>query len=497
MAPPPAPSHHPSSSTMRALLLAALCAATLPLLAVPSAAQVGILGGVPGDAQATNKQFPSADRARLIFPNGQYYYTIPLNGARNYNFYYVDQVSLTPNQTFLGDGPWRIEYATALGSHAAGSLQGRDDRVYQPFNPSRSGLPYDATTTNLNSADVYFGDRNAPLSALAQNPANPVPGYAGALGIQGLVRVGSGSDNGVTVRLLRRPASGGTEVLLSTLKTNGNGFYSFYYGPGDNKQFIPPTPSGFVYIVRASNAGHQPAATPTFVYRPDANKGAASNQPVANRNYFVVGAREFDAGAGQPTLFVNEFTLPDPDPWPGPGECEREPWEPTPILCPADRVAGATEEDVKQAHAAYLAAVEAYELALEDADRRLAAAVARGEKHEVDVLASAQAIADTRSHLAALTAAPAEQPAPSLSIAVFPNPVGTTGTVRFSLDEPAAVSVHVYDALGRRVAEVAEGRYEAGLHSAPLFTSSLPAGPYVVRLLAGGAALTERITVVR
>ena len=85
-----------------------------------------------------------------------------------------------------------------------------------------------------------------------------------------------------------------------------------------------------------------------------------------------------------------------------------------------------------------------------------------------------------------------------LTLAVSPNPVREAGAVSFSLLVAADVRVAVYDVLGREVAVLARGTFEAGAHRAPLDAAALPAGAYVVRLTtAGGVAESARITVVR
>ena len=78
-----------------------------------------------------------------------------------------------------------------------------------------------------------------------------------------------------------------------------------------------------------------------------------------------------------------------------------------------------------------------------------------------------------------------------------PNPARSGAAVAFGLPEPADVRVEVYDALGRRVAVVAEGPFEAGWHRATLDAAALPAGLYLVRLQAGGAVRTRPVTLAR
>ena len=80
--------------------------------------------------------------------------------------------------------------------------------------------------------------------------------------------------------------------------------------------------------------------------------------------------------------------------------------------------------------------------------------------------------------------------------APYPNPTAGAATVTYTLAEPGEVSLTVYDALGRRVAVLAEGSHAAGAYEASV-GAGLPAGAYVVRLEAGGQAFDERVTVVR
>ena len=90
--------------------------------------------------------------------------------------------------------------------------------------------------------------------------------------------------------------------------------------------------------------------------------------------------------------------------------------------------------------------------------------------------------------------APAAEAAP---LAAYPNPSAGRSTVAFSLAGASGVRVEAFDALGRRVAVLAEGPHEAGRHRVPFDTSALPVGVYFVRFEAGGVVETERVTVVR
>jgi hypothetical protein len=78
-----------------------------------------------------------------------------------------------------------------------------------------------------------------------------------------------------------------------------------------------------------------------------------------------------------------------------------------------------------------------------------------------------------------------------------PNPVAGTATLRYTLAEPAVVSLTVLDALGREVRRLVDAPTAAGAHEARFDAAGLPAGVYVVRLTAGGASAVRRVTVVR
>ena len=85
----------------------------------------------------------------------------------------------------------------------------------------------------------------------------------------------------------------------------------------------------------------------------------------------------------------------------------------------------------------------------------------------------------------------------ALALEAYPNPAAGRATVAFALPEAAEVRVAVYDVLGRRVALLAEGAFEAGRHEVAFDGSALPAGLYVVRLQAGAAVRTQRLTLAR
>ena len=78
-----------------------------------------------------------------------------------------------------------------------------------------------------------------------------------------------------------------------------------------------------------------------------------------------------------------------------------------------------------------------------------------------------------------------------------PNPTAGTAMVSFDVPEASAVSVAVYDLLGRRVAVLAQGEMAAGRHTSRLEAGALAPGVYVVWMQAGSFTATHRVTVVR
>jgi hypothetical protein len=80
----------------------------------------------------------------------------------------------------------------------------------------------------------------------------------------------------------------------------------------------------------------------------------------------------------------------------------------------------------------------------------------------------------------------------------YPNPAAGRVTVRYAVPEEATgeARLALYDVMGRKVRTVRAGPV-AGRQQAQLDVSGLASGVYVLRLRAGGAVKTRRLTVVR
>ncbi|HLT48389.1 MAG TPA: T9SS type A sorting domain-containing protein [Rubricoccaceae bacterium] len=85
--------------------------------------------------------------------------------------------------------------------------------------------------------------------------------------------------------------------------------------------------------------------------------------------------------------------------------------------------------------------------------------------------------------------------------AARPNPFRTSAGVSFLVPEPSHVRLVLYDVLGRRLAVMADGEYEAGRHTVQVDGRQLASGVYVVRAEMeredGAEVRTQRLTLVR
>jgi PKD repeat protein len=80
----------------------------------------------------------------------------------------------------------------------------------------------------------------------------------------------------------------------------------------------------------------------------------------------------------------------------------------------------------------------------------------------------------------------------------FPNPFSRSTTLRYELPRPAETQLILYNMLGQRVATLEEAAFRsAGVYEVRVRAEALPAGPYFVRLQAGGFVGLQSLLVVR
>ncbi len=79
----------------------------------------------------------------------------------------------------------------------------------------------------------------------------------------------------------------------------------------------------------------------------------------------------------------------------------------------------------------------------------------------------------------------------------YPNPFNPTTMIRYELPLASAVSLKVYDVLGREVATLVNERQEAGAYSIPFNATALSSGIYFYRLQAGNFVATKKMMLVK
>ena len=95
-----------------------------------------------------------------------------------------------------------------------------------------------------------------------------------------------------------------------------------------------------------------------------------------------------------------------------------------------------------------------------------------------------------------------DEPAESINMfsmdPVTPNPFNPSTTVSVTFPQRAELEITVYDVLGRQVAVLAKGSYEAGPHQFVLDGSSLASGSYFVHVIVPGElSETRKVMLVR
>ena len=80
---------------------------------------------------------------------------------------------------------------------------------------------------------------------------------------------------------------------------------------------------------------------------------------------------------------------------------------------------------------------------------------------------------------------------------INPNPFNPTTEIRYQLSESAAVNIAVYNVAGQLVAELVDGRMEAGQHSVIFDADNLPSGIYFTRMQTDNMEQTRKIMLIK
>ena len=92
---------------------------------------------------------------------------------------------------------------------------------------------------------------------------------------------------------------------------------------------------------------------------------------------------------------------------------------------------------------------------------------------------------------------PAAAPPTPRLLEPWPNPANPRVRLSFLMPEPGLAELSIYDARGRRVAQVARGEFDLGRHEFDWDGSSLPSGVYLVGLRTIGRMESERIVLLK
>lgn len=84
-----------------------------------------------------------------------------------------------------------------------------------------------------------------------------------------------------------------------------------------------------------------------------------------------------------------------------------------------------------------------------------------------------------------------------LDMSNYPNPFNPTTKISFSLNESGRISLKVFDVLGKEVANLADGYFESGKHTATFDGSNLASGIYFYRLTTPTATITKKMVLTK
>lgn len=79
----------------------------------------------------------------------------------------------------------------------------------------------------------------------------------------------------------------------------------------------------------------------------------------------------------------------------------------------------------------------------------------------------------------------------------YPNPFNPSTTISYQLDSPQAVTLTVYDQLGRKVSVLSSGRMSSGKHWVTFDASDLSSGLYFYRLRTESSVLTRKMLLIK
>ena len=108
-------------------------------------------------------------------------------------------------------------------------------------------------------------------------------------------------------------------------------------------------------------------------------------------------------------------------------------------------------------------------------------------------------ISNNGSYIAVAQAASGTQAAENAGVSVenYPNPFNPTTKISFSVPQKSQIRLKVFDVLGREVANLADGVYEAGKYEVSFDASKLPSGVYFYNLTTGTNSITKKMLLMK
>lgn len=79
----------------------------------------------------------------------------------------------------------------------------------------------------------------------------------------------------------------------------------------------------------------------------------------------------------------------------------------------------------------------------------------------------------------------------------YPNPFNPSTTIEFQLPVAGKVNLIVLNILGQKVAELADGEFQAGSHKVTFNANNLSSGVYIYRLVSGNTVITKKMLLVK
>jgi hypothetical protein len=90
-----------------------------------------------------------------------------------------------------------------------------------------------------------------------------------------------------------------------------------------------------------------------------------------------------------------------------------------------------------------------------------------------------------------------ERPLKTELLPNYPNPFNPVTSIPFTLSEPGAAKIEVFDAIGRKVAGVRYDTRPAGSYTYSFDASALSSGLYLYRLRVNGVVMTRKMMLLK